>query len=204
MTELAKVDGMIGSTVFAINLLAIPSEKTRAILSDIQELVLRYLPQGSLFRCPVISLHMSLFQFVHSRKAKSNHEKQVWDVLSKTLISDLDSVTDKTKAFSVNTPSIRVSESAIILQFSESREIEFLRNRLTSIVSATELNWNRPDIQHVSMFRYLKPIQLNEVRTTIDSIKLPRIDWNISELQLVKEKLYPSLEFTKIQNYTLS
>ena len=147
---------------------------------------------------------MSLFQFVHSRKAKSNHEKQVWDVLSKTLISDLDSVTDKTKAFSVNTPSIRVSESAIILQFSESREIEFLRNRLISIVSATVLNWNRPDIQHVSIFRYLKPIQLNEVRTTIDSIKLPRIDWNISELQLVKEKLYPSLEFTKIQNYTLS
>ena len=203
MSELAKVDGMSGSAAFAINLLAIPPETTRAILSDIQALILRYLPQESLFRCPAFSLHMSIFQFVHSRKAKSNHDIQVWETLSKNLISDLESITDKTKVCSLNRPSIHVSESAIFLQFSESMEIEILRNRLTAIARNTELNWNRPDIQHVSIFRYLKPIQLDEVRTAIDSIKLPRIEWNIYELQLVREKIYPSLEFTKIQNYTL-
>ena len=203
MSGLSKVDGMIGNPAFAINLVAQPPEETKALLSDVQERIAHSLPRNAMFECPVSSLHLSVFQFVHSRNAKLNNDTQVWECVSKSLLSHIDSAINEAMVCNLHGSSLHVSESAIFLRFSESREIESLRSRLAGIASQTELNWNRPGIQHVSMFRYLKPIQLDRVRLAIDSIKIPPIEWEITKLQLVRENLYPSLNFTEIQNNTL-
>jgi len=203
MSEFSTVDSRIGSSTFAINLVAHLPDEIQTIVSGIQEIIIGLVPPGTLFRCPVSTLHMSVFQFVHARKATPNCDSDEWKNISKEILLYLDSTKKITNVCTFKTPTIEVSESAIFLLFADSIEIDALRDRLECRARETRLSWNRPGIQHVSIFRYASPVQLDKIQSQINAIEIPCIEWKLSVLQLEQENVYPSLEITVIKKCIL-
>ncbi|GEM_PF-6104589 len=203
MSELATVDSRIGSSTFAINLVAHPPEEIVTIASEIQEIIIGLMPPDTLLRCPISTLHMSVFQFVHARKSSPTHDSDEWKSVSEEVLLQLDSATKFINTCTLKTPTIEVSESAIFFLFEALSGIDTLRDRLESIASETRLSWNKPGIQHMSIFRYASPVQLDKIKAQINAIEIPCMNWELSVLQLKQENVYPSLETTVIKKYIL-
>ena len=199
---MAKVDDRIGSPAFAISLIASPTDQTRASLCAIQDLVADTLPD-TVYRCPGYSLHLSVFQFVYSRKSKPSHQMPIWNKLCENAGIQLQSITNESQACFLESLDMQVSDSAVIVQFAPSRDIELLRDRLEPIVRQSKLAWNRPAIQHVTLYRYTQPFRLSPIAGILSAIDLPNVTWKIDSLDLVQESCYPSLQNKLIQSYSL-
>lgn len=203
MNEFTQVDNMIGNCAFAINFIAYPSEQIRKTLCTIQDSISSCMPANCVYKCPAHSLHMSVFQFVHSRKFASSNQALIWKKHNHEIKLHLQSITTETGICVLESPSIHVSESAIIIKFSPSDFIESLRDSLELSVVEFELSWNRPTIQHVTIFRYTHPFRLSDILNKISEIEPPDFTWKIDALNLVQESIYPSLNNNLVQTYTL-
>ena len=153
LNQLTQVDPQIRGATFAINLIAHPPEPVRTVLSTIQDTLERRIPGNVLFRCPLHSLHLSVFQFVWARHGDARAEA-LWTTCCDRVLSHLARIANSTQAFPLRSPSIHAGQSAIIVKFSTSDALEALREQVLAVARETDLSWNRPVIQHVSIFRY--------------------------------------------------
>lgn len=203
MSGLAVTDDMIGDRAYAVNLIASPSAEVRKDIGAVQDLIVGCVPADSLYKCPAHSLHMSVFQFVHSRKGDSSYQIAIWDKYSKAIDMHLKALVSKSEACVLKSGTVYVIESAVIIQFATSHVIEALRDQLEAMVYNFELSWNRPTIQHATIYRYVKPFQLSQLANRINEIEWPNLQWRIDGLNLVQEEIYPALEKKIVQCYKL-
>jgi len=203
MSELAVVDNMIGNHVFAINLIACPSQQTKSILCAMQDQIFHSMPADTVYKCPEHSLHMSVFQLVHPRKSDSPDQASIWNGRFEKIDKHLRSTTNVSEPCILKSPWVHVSESAVIIQFTSSPGIELLRDQLEVNVQQSDLAWNRPSIQHITICRYSHSFQLRDLTGKFNGTKLPNLVWKIESLSLVQENTYPYLDNNLIQNYAL-
>lgn len=201
MIRLGQVDARIGACTFGINLIAVPPRTVCEPLITIQDAIESRIPEGVLFRSSSASLHLSIFQFVWARSGDTQADASAWITCRERVVSELGNIAGSTLPFALASPSIQAKQAAIIVRFSPSQALEALRDRASVVADEVGLNWNRPTIQHLSLFRYRQPAAVDELTKVCAEIPLPAITWQIRGLKLVRENVYPSLNVSEIQDY---
>jgi CheY-like chemotaxis protein len=200
----AHMDSQVGLPTFGINLIARPRPLVSEKFSAIQDALSLAIPKGVLYRCPLSSLHLSVFQFVWARRIReSAADESVWSGYQNHIVERLNAVASSTDAFAVGRPRILAGESAVILRFDPSPVLEALRDDISSIAGLGGLSTNRPTIQHVSIFRYDQEVAVNPIQQACNNVHIPHLVWTIDQLELVREKVYPSLELDVIRTFRL-
>lgn len=194
---------MIGNPAFAVNLIAHPSTRIKGVLSEVQDFLSGCLRTDTLYACPVYSLHMSLFQYVHSRKCNASIQVPIWKKCREQVDMHLKSATKESTVFILESPTLHISESAVTVQFQTSQGIESLRDYLEAEVKPYQLAWNRPTIQHITILRYTSSFRLQQLVSKVSEIDLPNFIWEINTLELVQDNIYPSLDNELIRKYSL-
>jgi hypothetical protein len=204
VTDETHVDSQVGLPTFAINLIARPGPLVHEKFSAIQDALSLAVPKGVLYRCPPSSLHLSVFQFVWARRIKeSAADESVWSDHQNHIVERLNAVACLADAFVLDRPCILAGASAVILRFDPSPMLEALRDDISAITALSRLSINRPTIQHVSIFRYEQEVALHPIQQACDNLQLRDPDWAIDQLDLVREKVYPSLDLDVIRTFRL-
>lgn len=203
--SLTIVDENIGRSLFAVNLNAMPCSEFRKALRQIQTEILNAAAEPNLFACPVNTLHLSIFPIVWARGEQSvSQKKSVWNKYQSLVTAALLEVAKTTDKFCLEQPTVEFRDSAIILKFPPSPVLEEIRERTCKIVRDTELIWNRPDIQHITLCRYLKPVSLAQLKAKSSMVSFPQnIRWTVYELHLMQENVYPLLEVENLYKFRL-
>jgi hypothetical protein len=170
-------------------------------LTTIQDAIDRRIPGDALFRCPAASLHLSVFQLVWARSEEARGEGRAWAACCGQVLADLGAVAASAQEFLLRSPSIHIEKSAVIIKFARTHALERIRDQISAVARQAELSWNRPKIQHVSLFRYSRSIVLDQVIDACGRLQSPDLTWRVCGLRLVRENVYPSLDVTVIEDY---
>ena len=100
-------------------------------------------------------------------------------------------------------PSVCAGEKAVILNYASSVDLESYRDQVSRIALQTELDWNRPKIQHVTILRYTRRVHIKDIVVACEKIDLPELTWTIRKIRLIRELIYPSLDVRLLQEYEL-
>jgi hypothetical protein len=204
VTYKTHMDSQVGLPTFGINLIARPRPLVSEKFSAIQDELSLAVPKGVLYRCPPSSLHLSVFQFVWARRIKeSAADESVWSDHQNHIVERLNALACLADAFVLDRPCILAGASAVILRFDPSPMLEALRDDISAITALSHLSSNRPTIQHVSIFRYDQEVALNPIQHACNNVHIPHLVWTIDELELVREKVYPSLDLDIIWTFRL-
>lgn len=197
-----KKDQQIGAPVFAINLVSIPPRATSDRIAEVQDRIQSAVPEGTVFRSPADSLHLSVFQFVWARGSKSNQEA-IWRQLQNDVVGSLDSAVSEIESISLISPILSVTPAAIILIFQSSPAVERLRESITGFAEISRLEYRQPQIQHVTLFRFETEASLVELVEVCENMEVSVPAWNVKGLELVEETVYPSLKRRTICSFAV-
>jgi len=203
--QLAIVDENIGCKLFAVNLNIMPGGDFRKTLGQIQTQIHNAAAESHLFMCPAETLHLSIFQIVWARGEQSSLQKEsVWNQYHSKITAGLSELAQTMDRFCLEAPVVEFRDSAIILNFPPSPVLEEIRQRTCKIVRDTELIWNCPDIQHITLFRYLKPVPLAQLTADCSKISFPEnISLFVDKIHLMQEKIYPLLDAENLHEFSL-
>ena len=198
--QATQIDSRIGLPVFGVSLIALPPARVRHRLSEIQDLIEAAAPQDCLYRCPAATLHLSVFHFVWTRRPQGAGGQAEWEKGKAGILAAIAAMTSSMRPFTLGRGTVQVGDAAIFLKFDASPAIERLRDALAGI--ATPSCASRPAIQHVSLFRYRRNVPVQTVQEACAGLP-PFGDWEVDALQLAHEKVYPSMDFSLIDEFAL-
>lgn len=199
-----KVDDQVGASVFGVNLISRPPSRVRESMSLLQDSIQAAVPDTVAWRTPAESLHLSIFQFVWARIAGDADKEAAWRVREDDILGDLESAASAAAQILLSKAKLEVRFAAIILAFPPSSELETLRHRIGAFPSVSGLCSRRPHLQHVSLFRYLTKTSRDGLESACRDIEVDVPVWHVSEVELVRESVYPSLQCQVLQTFALA
>lgn len=197
-----EIDGRIGQPTFAINLQANPDRASRATIAVMQDAIAAEMPAG-VFRCPPETLHLTVFPIIWSRGAHGVDVRQLWAGMSPDFTSDLKRLARASPAFDLGGASLEVMPAAIILRFECSPVLEVLRDRISTMRRPTGVARRRPNLAHISLFRFETTMPLSPVAEAVAAHTPPRFCWTVDRLVLSREEIYPSLQTAILARFNL-
>ncbi|MGE8317937.1 MAG: hypothetical protein ACN6O3_04270 [Comamonas sp.] len=182
-------DSQVGCSTFAINVLAYPSGTVQRRLSDMQDAIESAAPADSLYRCPATTLHLSVFQFVWARSPVGAMDRSAWLGRQGQAVEALARIASSSPSFVLSQERIHAGESAVFLRFDPSPLLEQLRDGIAAFAADDFPACNRPDIQHITLFRYRQRVALSEAEAACQRAPAFCDGWKIDrlELELVQE-----------------
>jgi len=81
--------------------------------------------------------------------------------------------------------------------------VDGLRKILFTRLKAIGLDLNLPNITHISLFRFQRELEITEMVGAVRQIELPKQEWAITQMMLVREAQYPSLEYHALETFKL-
>ncbi len=202
MPERTLVDAQVGAPVFAVNLISRPPRRVRERMSSLQDSLAPILSPEAAHRTPPEALHLSVFQFVWARETKD--QRPAWQTCQDDVLRQLGSAVSSTAPALLQLARLEVRRAAIIVAFSPSPELEALRQKISDMPAIASLAGRRPRLQHVSLFRYSRPMLFEELKAACRNIELDLPPWRVLRVEVVRETVYPSLAFEVLRSFELT
>lgn len=195
-------DGMWGAPCLAYNIQGVvPNDALNAITQMQHGLPGAGLPAFNL--CPRGSLHVSIYALVPARSPIAGKE-DYWAGVSAKALSDLDRLCRDKRSVALHFDEIRLTPTAII---AVARAVPDLIDDIRTHFSQwpAQPGWIRPsyDIAHVTLARFSVAAQIPDALVRDISARPMSLEATVSQIQLVRERVYPSLEVDVISSLDL-
>jgi hypothetical protein len=196
-------DDMWGAPCLAYNLQAHFSDDALRMISVAQTGLEQMFPYP-LNLCPLTSLHVSVYGLVPVVWADPGKE-EYWQEISTKVIADLGRLCEGSHAFQLQFSRLRVTPRAVIaIAADPSGTIEKIREHFHQTARHPALPMQSYDIVHTTLARFrFNAFLPNEGLAQIESRQIS-IPAAITHLKIVRERIYPSIEFDNITSMRLA
>ncbi len=203
MTRVTVPDHQIGQPTFAINIVVRPSPEVMQALVALQDRIEALAPEGTFHRVPAPTLHLSIYQPVWARTHHAAIVPQEWAGLEAETLTALQTLASQYEPFVLHQGEVQVGEKAIYLQFSPSAAMDRLRDEIEHYACDRFAGRHRPQIQHITLFRYQQAVPLQPLAQGCAQLSPWRQAWSIDQLELGQETAYPLLASRTVGNLVL-
>ena len=186
-------DPQVGQPTFAIDIVARPAPAVAQALADLQDQIEAFAPAAALHRVPVSALHLSVYQLAWTRTPQIVVGPHDWAALEAATLAALRALSAPYPAFALQQAQLRVGDKAIYLQFSPDPALERLRDDMDGYAASRFPDRNRPQIQHITLFRSREALPLAPLVQACSALPAWQQTWRIDQLELVHETAYPLL-----------
>jgi len=193
-----KVDRLWFKRCSAYHLQLFPASETVSKLCVLQDMI-EYACDGPLLRVPAQSLHMTVVTLLNAANELRIPNDEAWSLKGKEWQETIEMSLSATSPFDLCFREVAASESAIFLRAQEPPELRRLRSTISAAVSFEDWRPKPPRIGHITLFRFSAEEWLS--MPDIDAGLLP-IEVKVENLQLVKERRYPSVEVDMLGELT--
>ena len=200
--QCTEIDRQIGQAVFAVNLQAKPDAACQETLATIQDAIAGRMPAG-VYRCPPEALHLTVLPIVWVRGDYGLDIRARWADVADEAVEDLNRTARAAPAFELAGARLEVSRAAIFLRFESPPALEALRDGLLAIGRIGPFIRHRPNIVHVTLFRFEAAMPLAPLAETVAAVELPDLRWKVDRLVLCNEEQYPSLRYNILATFDL-
>ncbi|TAV45344.1 hypothetical protein ELI30_27195 (plasmid) [Rhizobium leguminosarum] len=185
-----KVDQLWFKRCCAFHLQLFPDHETVSKLCALQDHIEGEC-NGSLLRVPATSLHMTVVTLIDAAAQFSMPNDEVWKLNGERWKETVERLVRQTPPIDLSFQEVQASEAAIFVKAPEPPELQRLRSAVSDAIWFEDWRPKPPRIAHITLFRFSAEEQLPALPG--DAGLLP-IEGNVNALQLVKEKIYPSVE----------
>ena len=127
----------------------------------------------------------------------------LWADISPIVIRSLEDIVAASPSFDLTDARIETLSAAIILRFAPSPVLESLRDKIMKIESLDKVIAYRPNLTHITLFRFERAIPLGPLADAVSAIDPPELCWTVDRLVLQQENVYPSLQSTALAAFIL-
>ncbi|NNU35682.1 hypothetical protein G9X64_04075 [Rhizobium sophorae] len=185
-----KIDLLWFKRCCAFHLQLFPDRETVSKLSALQDGIEREC-DGPLLRVPAASLHMTVVTLIDAATQFSMPNDEVWKLNGERWKEIVERLVKETPPIDLSFQEMQASEAAIFVESPEPPELQRLRLAVSDAIWFEDWRPKPPRIAHITLFRFFAEEWLPALPG--DAGLLP-IELNVKALQLVKEKIYPSVE----------
>ncbi|NKL94179.1 2'-5' RNA ligase family protein [Rhizobium leguminosarum] len=185
-----KVDLLWFKRCCAFHLQLFPDSETVSRLCALQDRIEREC-NGPLLRVPATSLHMTVATLISAGAQFSMPNDEVWKLNGERWKEIVERLVKQTPPIDLSFQEVQVSEAAIFVKAPEPPELQRLRSAISDAVWFEDWRPKPPRIAHFTLFRFSAEEWLPALPG--DAGLLP-IEGKVKALQLVKAKIYPSVE----------
>lgn len=175
------------------------SEAGLSRISVIQDFIEERIP--GLRRVPENGIHMTTLTLIPAQAGYVGDAD--WLACRESCIGALTSLCVATKPFSVTLNTVRALDSAIVLMTEYCEPLQTFRRKLVDCLASLDQRLIPPSIAHASLFRY-EDINTDNIRALNDLLLFVDICCPVSELLLVRELRFPSLEIEILDRFHLT
>lgn len=186
-------DSQVGQPTFAIDIVARPAAAVAQALAVLQDQIEALAPAEAWHRVPVSALHLSVYQLVWTRTPQIVVGPKEWAALEADTLAALLAMAAPYPAFVLQQAQLRVGNKAIYLEFSPTLALERLRDDMDGYAASRFPDRNRPQIQHITLFRYREALPWQPLVQACSAWPAWQQTWRIDQLELVHETAYPLL-----------
>ncbi|MBY3359350.1 2'-5' RNA ligase family protein [Rhizobium laguerreae] len=185
-----KVDLLWFKRCCAFHLQLFPDPETRSKLCALQDHIEREC-NGPLLRVPATSLHMTVVTLIDAAAQFSLPNEEVWKRNGERWKEVVERLVNETPPIDLSFQEVQASEAAVFVKAPEPPELQRLRSAISDAVWFEDWRPKPPRIAHFTLFRFSAEDWLPPVPG--DAGLLP-IEVKVNALQLVEEKIYPSVD----------
>ncbi|MBY3246087.1 2'-5' RNA ligase family protein [Rhizobium laguerreae] len=185
-----KVDLLWFKRCCAFHLQLFPDRETVSKLCALQDHIEREC-NGPLLRVPATSLHMTVVTLINAGAQFSIPNDEVWKLNGQRWKETVERLVKQTPLIDLNFQEVRASEAAIFIEAPEPPELQQLRSAISDAIWFDNWSPKPPRIAHFTLFRFSAEEWLPELN--VGAGLLP-IAIKVKALQLLKEKIYPSVD----------
>jgi len=187
----------------AYNLHARPDDGCRNRLSSVQDRLARLGEEG-LLRCQPGSLHVSVGSFLFVREDYAEAKETLWVRHASRWLEGLTHLLTRVQPFTLTYRQVVVTDAAVIALAECPKEIEVIRQALTTVRSASGMDGSQPTIVHTTLFRFAAalrdpPALLNATQSSLLDACFP-----VREIVVTREVLYPSIVTDDLDRFPLN
>ncbi len=197
------VDTMWNQPIWGMLLYGVLDEKVKTMLSKYQN-DLQVFEPGNLNCPPPSSQHLTINQVVDCLQDYPQGNEKAWEEIKENFL-------EKFQRLNRHYPSINLTFSELIATtggiiwcgYDENDEVETLRNNLFSELPFPKETIKKVHIIHTTVARYKR--KLKNPQAVLDYIKIhnEKVEMKLNKITLRNETLYPSLQFSEIEQIEL-
>jgi hypothetical protein len=177
-----------------------PGPSAAAAFSAFQESMLRLEP--SLLRVPVTAMHSNLVWLLPAREEFDQPKDELWRRHGSEWIDALAGAARSTRSFRLRYRHVVATDAAIIAVADAPNGISTLRHELAATIRVPG-NLTGGELVHTTLFRYATPLRDPPSILRWIAVSECHVDMDVSELLIVRERVYPSLEYHILERLPL-
>ncbi|MBX4927620.1 2'-5' RNA ligase family protein [Rhizobium binae] len=195
-----KIDALWFKRCCAFHLQFCPDGAALSKLSDLQDAIERH-SVAPLLRLPAASLHMTVVTLVDAAAKFSIPNEELWRLNGERWKAVADRLAEETPVFNLDFHELAVSAAAVFVKAEEPPELRRLRSAISQAIHFEGWRPTPPQIAHITLFRFSAEGRLPEIPS--DAGSLPTAV-RVRSLQLLEERVYPSVEINVLSEPLLS
>lgn len=190
-----------GQPCRAYNVCIWPSPTTAAALSALQAQALQLEP--SLLRVPEQALHANLAWLLPVHQEFDRPKDELWQLHGPQWFATLAEAAATTSSFRLTFRHLVATNSAVITVADEPNPFSALRRELIPLLRVPG-SASAGNLAHVTLLRYATPLRDPASLLRWAAAATFRIDIDVSELLIIKERRYPSLDYEILHRLPLA
>ena len=189
-----------GRPCLAYNLIIRPDAAARRSARALQELLLRREP--ALLAVPQEALHVSAAWLIPVHQDRHLPKDEFWELHGPSWLAAVSELSVRLRAFRLCLHDIVATDVAVVAIAAAPAQVRLIRRGLASLPAIGEVSSG--DMAHMTLFRYAAP--LADPPGLLDELDGLRADLHVqvSELQIVRESVFPALEVQILRRFPLS
>jgi hypothetical protein len=190
-----------GQPCRAYNVCTRPSPPAAATLAALQARALRLEP--SLLRVPGQALHANLAWLLPVHQEFDRPKDELWQRHGPRWTATLAGTTAKANSFRLTFRRLAATSSAVITVAEEPNHFSALRHELIPLLDLPGSS-SAGDLAHITLLRYATP--LHDPAALLQWLAATELclDIDVSELLVIKERVYPSLDYEILHRLPLA
>jgi len=189
-----------GKPCRAYNVCIRPDPTAAAALAGLQDHALRLEP--SLLRVPEQALHANLAWLLPVHQEFDLPKDELWQRNGPRWLATLARTASGTASFDLTCRSLVATNSAVITVADEPNRCTVLRRELIPALHVPG-NASAGDLAHITLFRYASPLRDPSSLLKWLTVTQFCLAIQVSELLIIRERVYPSLEFDILHRIAL-
>jgi hypothetical protein len=190
-----------GQPCRAYNVCIRPDPTAAATLAALQARALRLEP--ALLQVPEQALHANLTWLLPVHQEFDRPKDELWLRHGPQWLATLAGTAAKTSSFRLTFRRLVATNSAVITVASEPNRFSALRRELISALSVPG-SASAGDLTHITLFRYATPLRGPAALLQWLAAAEFLLDIDVSELLVIKERVYPSLDYEIVHRLPLA
>jgi hypothetical protein len=192
LTNRLRLERRWGQPCLAYNVCIRPGPAAAAALSAVQEAALDLEP--SLLRVPAPALHANLTWLLPVHLEFGRPKDELWRLHGPEWMTILTGVVGGTRSFRLRYRHLVATDAAIIVVADEPNRVSALRRELLPVLPVPS-DLSAGELVHMTLFRYARRLRDPALLMRWLADSEFRIDVEVTELLVVREHTFPSLDY---------